>query len=101
MKTCKITKKLTQQIISACNNWMENSHVVAEVIIWGTKRISINIGIWNLDSNNCIDTVIKSVCEDFHCEEEFINKRNEIINKVNTILKENNLEYSEIKDANL
>lgn len=91
MKTCKISKKLVQQVTSLCNIWIENPHVISEIIIWAGKKISIHIGIWALDpyNNNVIKNIVCYVYEAFYSEEEFINNKQKIIDKVNKILKDN------------
>lgn len=72
-----ITKKLMHDIITFCNNYLNNDNIVINISKYATY-LYINFGVWVLDKNKYIDKNIGSTTKYIHSEADF-NKFKETI----------------------
>lgn len=80
------TKKLMHDIITFCNNYINNDNIVITITKYSTF-LSINFSVWLLYKNS-IHTYIGAVNKNIHNEKEFIKCKQEILEELPKLLEQ-------------
>ena len=81
-----ITKKLMHNVITFCNNYIDNDNIAISVNKYPTF-LSIYFAVWTLTENH-LDNHIGTVNENIHNEEEFIKFKQKILKELPKLLKQ-------------
>ncbi len=85
-----ITKKLMHDIITFCNNYINNDNIVITIGKYATYSY-IDIGVWTLDKNKYIDKYIGGISTHIHNEEELNKFKETIEDKLSSLLAQLNI----------
>lgn len=81
-----ITKKLLHDIITFCNNYIDNKNILSTITKY-PSFISIDIEVWTV-SNDAIDNRKGGISKNIHSENEFIKYKQEVLNQLPLLLKQ-------------
>lgn len=82
-----ITKKLMHDIITFCNNYIDNDNIVINITKYPTF-LSIDFAIWTLLDKKYIDKHIKNITRNIHNEKEFIEFKQMILEELPELLEQ-------------
>lgn len=81
-----ITKKLLHNIITFCNNYIDNKNILFSIVKYPCF-ISIEIEVWTV-LNNAINDRRGGIFENIHNEKEFIKFKERVLNQLPLLLKQ-------------
>lgn len=79
------TKKLMHDIITFCNNYVDNDNIVISVDKY-PNFIVIDFGVWKLSNEKRIDIFIGRIDKSIHNEEEFIKYKQQVLEELPKLL---------------
>lgn len=80
-----ITKKLMHNIITFCNNYINNDNIVISITKFA-NYLNVDFNVWALDKYKYIDKCIGSIGKSIHNEEEFIKFKQTILEELPKLL---------------
>lgn len=84
-----ITKKLMHDVITFCNNYINNDNIVITIGKYATY-LYIDMGVWTLDKNKYINKYIGGISTHIHNEADFNKFKETITDKLSPLLTELN-----------
>ena len=84
-----ITKKLVHDIITFCNNYIDNKNIVFKVAKF-PEYIYISIDVCDLCKNNSIDCCIGTINNCIQNKEEFIKYKQKVLEELPKLLEQLN-----------
>ena len=82
-----ITKKLIHDIITFCNNYIDNKNIIFRMAKF-PEYIYISVDVCKLCKNNVIDCCIGRIEDYIHNKEEFIKYKQEVLNQLPKLLEQ-------------
>lgn len=80
-----ITKQLMHDIITFCNNYIDNDNILISVTKYPTF-LSVDLTVWTLTNKKNIDTSIGKIPKYINNEEDFIEFKQEVLEQLPKLL---------------
>lgn len=78
-------KQLTHNIITFCNNYIDNKNIIFSITKYPTY-IDVHFSVWTV-KEGYINTHISTITKAIHNENDFNDFKNKVINKLPELLK--------------
>lgn len=80
-----ITKKLFHDIITFCNNYIDNKNILFGINKYATF-IGVGISIWSLDNNDMIDNQIGTITSHINNIDDFRDFKQKVLEELPKLL---------------